>query len=165
MSDQPTEQPRSLPLVLAEPRGRRKPPRHLADLTAAERKDLLTEMGLPGFRAKQVATHYFSRLADDPDQPPVEREISRLDNAIDKVVVSDSLTDANLGPWTDTTDIVRRANAHEAVAELRARGVDIALSYRGSREEAEEAVPVERGLQERGRHAGVGRCRRARSSS
>jgi 23S rRNA (adenine2503-C2)-methyltransferase len=60
--------PRQLPLVLAEPRGRKKPPRHLADLTPAERKDLLVEMGLPGFRAKQVATHYFSRLVDDPEQ-------------------------------------------------------------------------------------------------
>lgn len=68
MSDQPDAPPRSLPLVLAEPRGRKKPPRHLADLTPAERKDLLVEMGLPGFRAKQVATHYFSRLVDDPEQ-------------------------------------------------------------------------------------------------
>ncbi len=68
MSDQSSGQPRTLPLVLAEPRGRRKPPRHLADLTPAERKDALAEMGLPGFRAKQVATHYFSRLVDDPSQ-------------------------------------------------------------------------------------------------
>jgi 23S rRNA (adenine2503-C2)-methyltransferase len=30
--------PKTLPLVFDEPRGRRKPPRHLADLTAAERK-------------------------------------------------------------------------------------------------------------------------------
>lgn len=67
MSDQP-EGPRPLPLVLAEPRGRKKPPRHLADLGPAERKDLLVEMGLQGFRAKQVATHYFSRLVDDPEQ-------------------------------------------------------------------------------------------------
>ena len=67
MSDQP-DGPRPLPLVLAEPRGRKKPPRHLADLAPAERKDLLVEMGLPGFRAKQVATHYFSRLVDDPAQ-------------------------------------------------------------------------------------------------
>jgi len=67
MPDQPAA-PRALPLVLAEPRGRKKPPRHLADLTPEERKDLLVEMGLPAFRAKQVATHYFSRLVDDPEQ-------------------------------------------------------------------------------------------------
>src|SRR5512144_130211 len=65
MSDQPTK---TLPLVFDEPRGRRKPPRHLADLSAAERKELVTSLGLPGFRAKQLANHYFARLVDDPEQ-------------------------------------------------------------------------------------------------
>ncbi|MGO4258326.1 23S rRNA (adenine(2503)-C(2))-methyltransferase RlmN [Marmoricola sp. RAF53] len=57
---------KTLPLVFEEPKGRGKPPRHLADLTAAERKARLEELGLPGFRAKQLSTHYFSRLVDDP---------------------------------------------------------------------------------------------------
>ena len=74
MSDEPTK---NLPLVFDEPRGRKKPPRHLADLTPAERKLLVTEMGLPGFRSKQLSTHYFSRLVDDPaemtDLPAAER--------------------------------------------------------------------------------------------
>ena len=56
----------TLPLVFDEPRGRRKPPRHLADLTSEERAALATEHGLPAFRAKQLATHYFGRLVDDP---------------------------------------------------------------------------------------------------
>ena len=60
-----------------EPRGR-KPPRHLADLSADERKELVTKMGLPGFRARQLSTHYFSRLVDDPaamtDLPAAHRE-------------------------------------------------------------------------------------------
>jgi 23S rRNA (adenine2503-C2)-methyltransferase len=64
--------------VFAEPRGRKKPPRHLADLTAEERKALVGELGLPGFRAKQLSTHYFSRLVDDPaamtDLPAADRE-------------------------------------------------------------------------------------------
>jgi len=70
MSDEPAVQSEraTLPLVFNEPRGRKKPPRHLADLTPAERKALVTEMGLPGFRAKQLSTHYFSRLVDDPEQ-------------------------------------------------------------------------------------------------
>ncbi len=71
-------EPTQLPLVLAEPRGRKKPPRHLADLTSVERKDLVVELGLPGFRAKQLSTHYFSRLVDDPaqmtDLPAVQRD-------------------------------------------------------------------------------------------
>ena len=65
MSEEPTK---SLPLVFDEPRGRKKPPRHLADLSAAERKELVSSLGLPGFRAKQLSTHYFSRLVDDPEQ-------------------------------------------------------------------------------------------------
>jgi 23S rRNA (adenine2503-C2)-methyltransferase len=63
-----TEPTRTLPLVFDEPRGRRKPPRHLADLDAAARKELVEGVGLPGFRAKQLSTHYFSRLVDDPEQ-------------------------------------------------------------------------------------------------
>lgn len=69
---------KSLPLVFEEPRGRGKPPRHLADLTPAERKARLEELGLPGFRARQVAAHYFARLVDDPaemtDLPAAQRE-------------------------------------------------------------------------------------------
>ena len=73
---------------------------------------LLGRRSFEGFRV------YWPSVADDPDQPPVEREISRLNNAIDKVVVSDSLTDADLAPWMNTT-IVRRADANEAVARLK----------------------------------------------
>ncbi len=73
-----SDQPKTLPLVFDEPRGRRRPPRHLADLTADERKAVVTELGMPGFRARQLATHYFSRLVDDPaqmtDLPAAERE-------------------------------------------------------------------------------------------
>lgn len=63
-----TEPIKTLPLVFDEPRGRRKPPPHLADLDEAGRKERLTEMGLPGFRAKQLSTHYFGRLVHDPSE-------------------------------------------------------------------------------------------------
>ncbi len=63
-----SESIKTLPLVFEEPRGRGKPPRHLADLTPPERKARLEELGLPGFRAKQLSAHYFSRLVDDPEQ-------------------------------------------------------------------------------------------------
>ena len=83
---------------------------------------LLGRRSFEGFR------DYWPRIADDPDQPPVERQISRLDNAIEKVVVSDSLTDADLGPWADTTRIVRRTDARDAVADLkRAPGREILM--------------------------------------
>jgi len=56
----------SLPLVFEEPRGRKQPPRHLADLTGSERGAAVVALGEPAFRAKQLSTHYFGRLVDDP---------------------------------------------------------------------------------------------------
>ena len=66
-AEQAAREGRALPLVFEAPR-RGKPPTHLADLTPAERKQRLTDLGLPGFRAKQLSTHYFSRLVDDAAQ-------------------------------------------------------------------------------------------------
>lgn len=54
-------------LVFEAPR-RGKPPRHLADLDAAGRADAVAEMGLPAFRAKQLANQYYGRLIADPHQ-------------------------------------------------------------------------------------------------
>ena len=75
---EPVQPIKTLPLVFDEPRGRKKPPRHLADLDEAGRKGLLEEMGLPGFRAKQLSLHYFGRLVDDPaqmtDLPATQRD-------------------------------------------------------------------------------------------
>jgi 23S rRNA (adenine2503-C2)-methyltransferase len=56
----------SLPLVMEAPR-RGKPPRHLADLSPQERAAIAAELGEPGFRVKQVATHYFGRLERNAD--------------------------------------------------------------------------------------------------
>jgi 23S rRNA (adenine2503-C2)-methyltransferase len=52
-------------LTFIAPR-RGKPPRHLADLTAAERRDAVEALGEKPFRARQLAVHYFERLVDDP---------------------------------------------------------------------------------------------------
>ncbi|MGH1564906.1 23S rRNA (adenine(2503)-C(2))-methyltransferase RlmN [Mumia sp. DW29H23] len=58
--------PNPLPLVFEQPKGRGKPPRHLADLDLAARKEAVEALGLPGYRAKQLSTHYFTRLVSDP---------------------------------------------------------------------------------------------------
>jgi dihydrofolate reductase len=82
---------------------------------------------LLGRRSFEGFKGYWPPIADQPDANPVEREISRLDNEIDKVVVSDSLTEDDLAPWTNTR-IVRRADAHAAIAELkRGDGRDIVM--------------------------------------
>ncbi len=43
------------------------PPRHLSDLTLAERKAAVTRMGIPAFRADQLSRQWFGRLNDNPD--------------------------------------------------------------------------------------------------
>ncbi|NUP48347.1 MAG: 23S rRNA (adenine(2503)-C(2))-methyltransferase RlmN [Catenulispora sp.] len=69
--------PRPGELTFTAPR-RGKPPRHLADLTSAERKAALAELGHQGFRAAQISKHYFGHLADDPaewtDVPAAKRQ-------------------------------------------------------------------------------------------
>ena len=45
---------------------RTRPPRHFADIAPDDRKAAVTEIGLPGFRADQIARQYFSRLEADP---------------------------------------------------------------------------------------------------
>jgi 23S rRNA (adenine2503-C2)-methyltransferase len=69
--------PRPGELTLEAPR-RGKPPRHLADLTAAERKDAVVALGHPGFRAQQLSRHYFAHRTTDPaamtDLPAGPRE-------------------------------------------------------------------------------------------
>jgi 23S rRNA (adenine2503-C2)-methyltransferase len=60
--------PEGRPLLeFAAPRGA-KPPMHLADLDAEERKGFISGLGLPAFRAKQIATHYFTHYTTDADQ-------------------------------------------------------------------------------------------------
>ncbi|MCG7310683.1 23S rRNA (adenine(2503)-C(2))-methyltransferase RlmN [Brachybacterium halotolerans subsp. kimchii] len=49
------------------PTRRGKPPAHLADLTMDERIAAVEEMGLPGFRAKQLSVHYFEHATVDPE--------------------------------------------------------------------------------------------------
>ena len=80
MTDLPTpstQRPVPGQLTMTAPR-RGKPPRHLADLDLAGRVELAKELGLPGFRAKQLSTHYFSHHTADPaemtDLPKKGRE-------------------------------------------------------------------------------------------
>lgn len=54
----------SLPLVFDAPK-RGKPPRHLADLTDDELQQAVVDLGLPKFRANQLARHYYGRLEAD----------------------------------------------------------------------------------------------------
>jgi len=64
-------------LVFEAPK-RGMPPRHLADLDEPGRAAAVAELGLPAFRAKQLANQYYGRLIADPrlmtDLPAAVRE-------------------------------------------------------------------------------------------
>lgn len=76
---------------------------------------LLGRTTYDGFRG------FWPSVADDPapQWTPTHREISRLDNAIDKVVISDSMTPEQTEPWRNNTRIISRADAHGQIAELK----------------------------------------------
>jgi dihydrofolate reductase len=86
-----------------------------------------TYLGLKGYWPAVADNPEVSpAVAADPDVADLHRETGLRNNEIGKVVVSDSLTEDDTAPWTGTTTIVRRADAHRAVAELKEQpGKDI----------------------------------------
>ena len=62
--------------LLAPKRGM--PPKHFADLSKDERIEALQELGLPKFRADQIARHYYGKFEADPltmtDLPEAQRQ-------------------------------------------------------------------------------------------
>ncbi|GAA3700518.1 23S rRNA (adenine(2503)-C(2))-methyltransferase RlmN [Terrabacter ginsenosidimutans] len=99
MTDTPAPASQGAPVALPEPTTDRpvpgqltfqaprrgKPPRHLADFSPAERKEAVESLGHQGFRAKQLSTHYFERLEDDPEQ------MTDLPKAVRSELVADLL--------------------------------------------------------------------------
>jgi dihydrofolate reductase len=80
---------------------------------------LLGRVSYEGFKG------FWPSVADDPNATPIQQEISRLNNAIDKVVISDSLTSEETDPWHNTR-IISREYAHEQITELKGQtGKDI----------------------------------------
>jgi dihydrofolate reductase len=71
---------------------------------------------------------YWPAIAEDPTRSPavqidpsaaeLHQETAQRNNTLHKVVVSDTLTEADTDPWTSTTTIVRRADAHATVRRL-----------------------------------------------
>lgn len=75
MSDTPTIN------LLAPKRGM--PPRHFADLSQLQRVQTVTGLGLPKFRADQLARHYYGKFEADPmtmtDLPQQQRELVKTE--------------------------------------------------------------------------------------
>jgi dihydrofolate reductase len=87
---------------------------------------------LLGRKTYDLFRGFWPAMADNPEASDDHREIARIENAIEKVVVSDTVTADETDPWRDTTRIVRRADAHEEIAELR-RGAGRDILMFGSR--------------------------------
>ncbi len=77
--------------------------------------DTLLLCGRQAFVGNQ---EYWTGVLTDPNATPIRREFAALIRDIDKVVVSDRLTAAELGHWANTR-IVSRADAAREVAALK----------------------------------------------
>jgi dihydrofolate reductase len=73
---------------------------------------------LLGRRTFEAFRSYWPAIAGDANQPALEREIARLNTAIEKVVISDSLKPDAVGGWGQAR-LVRRSRAREEVAALK----------------------------------------------
>jgi dihydrofolate reductase len=98
---------------------------HAFDAHNAERLRAADTL-LLGRRTFEMFQGFWPHVADDVNATAVNREISRLNGAIDKLVVSDTLPPHPEGAWRDTTRVVRRADGHRELAALKQRaGKDI----------------------------------------
>jgi 23S rRNA (adenine2503-C2)-methyltransferase len=91
-------------LTFTAPR-RAKPPRHLADLTSPERADAVRELGQPAFRARQLSTHYFGRLVDDPAEMtdlPASGRAELVDGMLPRLLTPVSVRTADDGATVKT---------------------------------------------------------------
>jgi dihydrofolate reductase len=80
--------------------------------------------GRSGFLGNKA---YWTGVIDNPTATPIRREIAQLMTSIEKVVVSDKLTDQELAPWNNTR-IIRLADAHREIAALKQQpGNDILI--------------------------------------
>ena len=62
---------------------------------------------------------YWVNYPNDPKGTTIRREYAQLIKSVDKVVVSDKLTQEDLTPWENNTRIVRGANLYQEIAELK----------------------------------------------
>jgi dihydrofolate reductase len=68
---------------------------------------------------------FWPGVATDPNASAVRHEIAELMSAIEKIVISDHLTAAELTPW-ENTQIIKRVDAYEEIAALKQQpGKDI----------------------------------------
>jgi dihydrofolate reductase len=85
----------------------------------AERLDAASTLLLSGRTSFLGNLDYWSRTLNDDSATPLRRELARRFLEIDKVAVSDSLAQGELGAWAATSRIVSRADAVSEAARLK----------------------------------------------
>jgi len=105
---------------------------HAFDEHNAERMQAAGSLLLGGTTYRGFVGFWPSML-DNPEATPGSRTIARrYADGIPITVVSDTLGEADTDPWREQTTIVRRSDAHDAVARLREQDGGDALVF-GSR--------------------------------
>ena len=61
---------------------------------------------------------YWTSVPSNPNATAIRRETAELFQSIEKLVISDKLTRAELAPWTNTR-IIKRADAYKEIADLK----------------------------------------------
>ena len=61
---------------------------------------------------------YWTSVPNDPHATDIRRETAALFQSIEKIVISDNLTAAELAPW-ENTRIIKRADAYTEIAALK----------------------------------------------
>ena len=89
------------------------------DLYMAERMRAADTLLLSGRTSFLGNKKYWVELPSDPNATAVRREIAELQKNLNKIVVSDHLTEEELVPWEKNTRIVKRADAPQEIAALK----------------------------------------------
>ena len=61
---------------------------------------------------------YWTGVPNNPNATPIRQETAQLFRSIEKIVISDNLSTAELAPW-DNTRIIKRAAAYKEIAALK----------------------------------------------
>jgi dihydrofolate reductase len=91
---------------------------HSFDAYNAERLQAADTL-LLGARTYTLFQGFWPSVKENPGASEAQRQISLRNDAIEKLVVSDTVGPEQTGPWRSTTHIVRRAEAHRQLAELK----------------------------------------------
>ena len=73
---------------------------------------------LLGQKTYDMFRSFWPSVANDASASPTNRDTSRLMNAMEKIVISDSMPLKQKEPWSNTR-VIRRADAHKQLAQLR----------------------------------------------